>query len=169
MNGYASHMALIATLGRAIGNQIVHITELGCGYYSTPMWWNTELFPLVRSVKVYEHNLKWARYIRYINRIATIDHFPESVEYADIILIDNGDDVVERLAAITHVVNHNPTGLVILHDADEQQYIDAIALHFEHCIIYTGAFPHTALLWNGERFDHDVIKECTIEAEKYEC
>jgi len=169
---YSSHLALLATLAKIVSREIVHIVELGCGLYSTPMWLNCSIWPFVHSVNSYEHNPQWLRHVGYITRdprLTLMDEYPLAVDYADLVFIDNGDNRQQRLTGIEYVVKYKPTGLVILHDANEQTYMQAIEPHFDNCLVYTGAYPHTAILWNGNRFDYTEIKASFSITETYEC
>ncbi len=174
-NDYASHMIILAALGYTVGHsrKITHVLELGCGLYSTPQWFNRMTWPHIKSVVSYEDNPIWRRHVRFVirdPRFTLTDIWPSSINTADIILIDNGQDEIDRLGAIGYVTQaQNVTGMVILHDANEPQYMAAIEPHFDHCIIYTGAYPHTALLWNGDRWNEEHINYQLDGIEEYEC
>lgn len=172
-NNYASHLILLAALGRSsIGYEVIRIAELGCGLYSTPMWLNKNIWPRVESVISHEHNLAFSRFIHYITndqRLTIAAHFPITADNADLVFIDNGDDRQERTQGIQHVIDSCSAGLVILHDANEHEYMQLIEPYFENCIVYTGAYPHTAVLWNGDRWDYEEIKASMKVAEVYEC
>jgi len=172
MNEYASHLALLSTLARVVSREIVHIVELGSGLFSTPMWLNRSIWPFVHSVNSYEPDPVWARYIEYItrdSRLTIMDKMPPSIDFADIVLIDNGDNRRERVQGIRHVIGYETTGLVILHDANELEYMMTIEPHFENCLVYTGAYPHTAILWNGDRWNYEEINASMKITETYEC
>lgn len=171
-NGYMSHLVLLSTLARIVSRDVAHVVELGCGFFSTSMLLNRNIWPFVHSVISYEHSPEWSRYIEYITRdprLTFMDEMPFSISLADLVLIDNGDNRADRIKGIRHVIECDAGSLIVLHDANEREYMQAIEPHFENCIVYTGAYPHTAILWNGDRWDYDEIKACMKVAETYEC
>lgn len=172
-NDYASHMMILAALGRAIGHDVFNVVEMGCGFFSTPLWLNKDIWTSVRALFVFEHNAAWRSRIDCITFDSRLSFWsaerPCAILNADIIFIDNGDTKKQRLEAIALVVERNPTGLVILHDADEQQYLDAILPHFEHKLICTNEYPYTGLFWNGDRWSEEQIMKIINGIEAYKC
>lgn len=151
--GHASHIFILAALGRTLTAK--NIVEYGGGIYSTNLCFlNRSLFPHVQSVITYESDSAWIARIRYManfdKRHRIIARLPtkRQIQRADLIFIDNGPGHEGRKSAIDHCLSSKPEGLIILHDAQEEQYSLPLEDKMKHMIYIDCVYPHVALFWN---------------------
>ena len=141
---YGSHLPVLRTLLAQI--QPHNVLEFGAGLHSTPeILRRDELVRLISvesdpgwRVKVAEH-CSDPRLILRSDLHVTPDFF-------DLIFIDNGTSIGERLTTIREILaGEHP--VTVIHDADVTEYATAIKeLAIYHTIVATD--PPTAVVWS---------------------
>jgi hypothetical protein len=133
------------------------VLELGSGNYSTPLFLNQKLFPLVRLLVSVESDQAWADKVAAANpdiRLELvvisepIEDYLTIINLADydLIFVDCGTSPEPRVKAIEYLARNVTTSKVVIHDYEQQEYRDA-AKPFTHSLIDGFRTPHTAMVW----------------------
>ena len=140
---YGSHLPVLRTLLAQI--QPHNVLEFGAGLHSTPEILRRD--EVVRLVSI-EPDPGWRRRVAEHcgdRRLVLRADLRYPIGFFDLIFIDNGTSVGERVATIRQVLaaEHPVT---VIHDADVPEYIAAIK---ESAIYYTivTTDPPTAVVW----------------------
>jgi hypothetical protein len=156
-----------------------HVTEFGSGEYSTALFLNREVFPKVTSLVSLENDATWyARMqsqssgdsrleLRQISGDLS-ESVNEQLLATDLIFIDDSGHEI-RKHTIRAVGKKAPDGVpVVIHDAEYPWTRMAIRRAFDHCYVFSGFQPQTALAWNGNlRFSDQLLqisRRITIDA-----
>ena len=148
------HIQPIYRFLQAIGEQLCveSVLEMGSGKYSTPTFIDRETFPDMILLDVVETDPSYWHSLEAHDDPRLMIHrkLPEAwIVHYDLIFIDDGKSVDERVETIRTVAQVRPTGLVVIHDFEQPAYHDAA--DFDWVVIYDDLTPHTALCWNGDR------------------
>lgn len=151
MDIYSTHLPVLEKLGEVVPLNVV--LELGAGQYSSPalcaiaknvVSYETDPGWFASIIKIAPPNLRlWFSSIPLAQVVATL-----WINEYDLIFIDDGHSVEERVNTIVAVAVMNPAGLVVMHDYENRTYQIA-SESWERCLVYTQYSPHTAILWNG--------------------
>ena len=150
MKTHASHIPALELIASC--KEIYKVIEFGSGIYSTSHFLNKNVFRHLTSLVSFESQEEWYASIKKqytdnrLNLIHTTeqDSLKASLEYApvDLVFVD-GKAATMRVPTALNA--KHLTSLVVLHDANDQQYYEAIA-SFKYQFIYDEVKPFTAVL-----------------------
>lgn len=124
MRDYGSHLPILKAVLRSTNPK--RVLEYGAGEHSTRALLE---HPSVETLVSYEPDDGWKKKIRAQHKGDKRLRFTKSKDYCpvnfDLIFIDDGEKVSERLDTIEHVLSQ-PHPTVVIHDADVSQYLEAI-------------------------------------------
>ncbi len=155
LDPYATHLPVLRALGRHL--PIRSVLEFGAGLYSTCEFLNRGSFPHLDSLVSIEDDAGWRKRMadfiddpRWIcPLVPPIDGLLESPVGFDLIFIDDGLQVSERVLTIKAVAEASVPCIVVIHDFEQMAYQQAA--DFKHLHFFTQAVPWTAVLWNTHR------------------
>lgn len=156
MDPYSTHLPILRALGP---NGHRRILELGAGAFSTPLFLDRAVFPLVELVFSIEHDRAWAEQVQAANSDPRLEMHvvPEPIEpfldildlsKFDLIFVDNSDKAERRVATIQWIAQHATNQVVVLHDLERDDYRDA-AGGFRHLVVYCEHTPYTGVGFNA--------------------
>lgn len=152
---YATHLPILQTLGKLFS--INRVLELGAGHYSTPVFLDRQYYPDLKLLVSFESDLGWRDAVSEMitdhrgivlyseDMAATIRRLHDLDEY-QLIFIDNGATVSQRVEAIEAVIDRKPNGLLVIHDWDNEAYRNAAMQNtLYHWITIDKEYPSTAI------------------------
>lgn len=147
---YATHLPVLHALGKILDIRIV--LEYGVGVYSTPTFLDKSYYPTLDVLDTIEKYQVWAD--RMSERLqdyrwSFVDK-PLDLWVYDLIFIDSGQSIDERLIDIQFVAKNLPANahtVVIIHDIENSPYIRASSAFWGR-FIYSRLTPHTGVFWN---------------------
>jgi hypothetical protein len=141
---YGSHLPVLRALLAQL--QPHNVLEYGAGLFSTPEFLRRD--ELVRLISV-EPDAAWRSKVAKAckdPRLVLRSELHVDPNFFDLILIDNGECMADRLEVIRYVLSR-PHPIVVIHDADVAQYAAAIKeLAIYHTTVATD--PPTAVVWS---------------------
>lgn len=150
---YATHLPVLRALGRQFS--IRRVLEFGAGLYSTGEFLNRGSFPHLEQLVSIEEDASWRHRLQHIiddqrwdcPAVPPMDALLSGAGAFDLIFIDDGLKVSERVLTIRAVTAARLPCVVVIHDFEQMAYQQAAVFDHEH--IFTYAVPWTAVLWNG--------------------
>ncbi len=145
----STHIPVLIALG--LSRPIRHVLELGAGLYSTPTFLDWRVFPRLEQLVSFEDNQEWRNRVALKcpdDRLLITDEFPNLEKQYDLIFVDNATDLAVRAATIRKVCDETRDVLVVIHDAEDVNYIPEINRFEWHQTIKTYN-KWTALAFNG--------------------
>lgn len=147
---YASHLPVLDLLLGTV--RPVNVLELGAGKHSTLRLLSA---PSVARVVSVEEDPAWWAYVydladraNRLDRLDLRDRRPPIVSPFDLVLIDNGRNVEERLGGIHYVLGTFAPAVVVIHDSDVAEYSKAIEEYRQfYDVVRIPTEPETAVLW----------------------
>lgn len=149
-DAYASHLPMLTALGAWL--PVRRALELGGGRYSTLTLLDRARYPHLEKLVTVETDAGWREWLRANvddARWELADSIPPWIGEYDLVFIDDGHSLDERVASIEAVSAAWPCAAVVIHDFEQTAY--QRAADFDWLEVYTGRLPWTALAWNGER------------------
>ena len=123
----STHIPVLVSLG--LTRHIERVLELGAGLYSTPTFLNRKVFPTLESLISFEDSPEWAMKVSNAcsdERLTLVSEFPNLEKPYDLIFVDNATDLSVRAATIRKVCDEVRDTLVVIHDANDVNYIPEI-------------------------------------------
>ena len=147
----STHIPVLVALG--LTRPIHRVLELGAGWYSTPTFLNRKVFPQLKQLVSVEDNFVWRETVsnahRSDKRLIMTEEIPQLLTSSyDLIFVDNATDLSVRAATIRRVAEETCNVLVVIHDAEDVNYIPEIARFENHHTIKTYQ-KWTAIASNG--------------------
>ena len=145
----STHIPVLVSLG--LTRHIERVLELGAGLYSTPTFLNRKVFPTLESLISFEDNPEWTIKVSKAcidDRLTLVSEFPDLEKSYDLIFVDNATDLSVRAATIRKVCDEVRDTLVVIHDAEDVNYIPEINRFEWHHTIRTYE-KWTAIAFNG--------------------
>ena len=145
----STHIPVLVALG--LTRPIRRVLELGAGLYSTPTFLNRKVFPTLENLVSFEDNPEWAMKVSNAcsdERLTLVSEFPNLEKPYDLIFVDNATDLSIRAATIRKVCDEVRDTLVVIHDAEDVNYIPEIN-RFEWDVTIKTYAKWTALAFNG--------------------
>lgn len=160
MDPYATHLQVLTAIGQTL--PIRRVLECGAGRYSTPLFLDRLVFPVLQRLDSLESDWVWLTRSKETVRDARawftytgprMETFIQEVDLDgyDLIFVDSGAVIAERLPVLRTIVEGRPAGVVVVHDYEQPAYQAVVEGQFEHRVIDRALSPWTAVLWNGER------------------
>ncbi len=159
LNDYATHVPVLIGLARM--REIRSVLELGCGHYSTLTFLNRVAFPHLERLHSIENDAAWATALReevkhddrwtlnLVNGEISENLKALDLESFDLLLIDDSQTSVQRIATIRTVAARQPQHpWIAIHDFEFADYQQA-ASGFRHRFRFRAYNPETGLLWNN--------------------
>jgi hypothetical protein len=149
----STHIPVLVSLGRT--REIRSVLELGAGMYSTPLFLNRNVFPHLESLVSFEDNPEWVKKVLNVcvdERLILVSDFPNLEKRYDLIFVDNSIHLHVRAATIRKVCDEVHDTLVVIHDAEDVNYIPEIDRFQWHKTIKTYE-KWTAVAVNGNAGD----------------
>ena len=148
---WATHVPTLTRLGGTVRS----VLELGCGRWSTPLFLDRATYPRLERLVSVENDRAWAMQMPEDSRL-TLVIAPSTLEWItregwaefDLIFIDNGPRIEDRIDVIGYVARHSMNTRVVLHDYEDMRCSNA-AREFEHIEVDDALTPWTAVAWNG--------------------
>ena len=145
----STHIPVLVALG--LTRPIRRVLELGAGWYSTPTFLNRKVFPQLEQLVSVEDDLNWQLKVQRgcpDTRLMISGTIPSLTDPYDLIFVDNSTDLKVRAATIRRVAEETRDVLVVIHDAEDVNYIPEIERFEWHETINTYT-KWTALASNG--------------------
>ena len=156
---YSTHIPVLAAIAKIA--RITRVLELGCGYFSTPIFLNRSIFPELSFLHSLEDDPAWLEKVARatnndirlklelvtdpVNKL--LPHLL-SARY-DLVFVDNAQEVSQRANTIRTLSEHFVgNGLVVIHDFEVAEYREA-ASRFDHRFEFTALNPTTGVAWQG--------------------
>jgi predicted O-methyltransferase YrrM len=141
-NTYASHLPVLRRLFQ--GAEIRTVLEFGGGLYSTP--WFLKHLPPNGRLNTVERDPEWAEKVRTNDQRHVVSAVRSSTWDADLVFIDDGDSVAERIKTIRQAVKAKPKGLVVIHDFEHYRQ----EARFNNVVTFDQRTPWTGVMWNAD-------------------
>ena len=142
---YGSHLSVLRALLAQLKPH--NVLEYGAGLFSTPEFLRRD--ELVRVVSV-EPDPAWRQLVSKRcpdPRLVLRPDLHVDPAFFDLIFIDNGQRIEDRLEVIRFVLTRPDHPITVIHDADVPEYAAAIKeLAIYHTIVATD--PATAVVWS---------------------
>jgi len=156
---YSTHIPVLAAIAKIA--RVRRVLELGCGYYSTPIFLNRSIFPELSLLHSLEDDPVWLEKVaRTTNNDMRLklELVSEQVNEVlprllssryDLVFVDNAREISQRANTIRVLSEHLVgEGLVVIHDFEIVEYRLA-ARHFDHRFEFTAFNPTTGVAWQG--------------------
>jgi hypothetical protein len=117
------------------------VLEYGGGLYSTKFFLSLQ----IKELWTVETDSFWAAEIASGDERHQIVAAPPS-RTPDLILIDDGFSLEERVGTIEKVSAGRPDALVVIHDFEQPDYRNAAM--FDETAVFNGLSPWTGVMWN---------------------
>jgi hypothetical protein len=170
---YGSHLPVLIAVARLLRPR--RLLELGAGLFSTAAFADKALFPTLEGIVSLEDDPKWLRRIEkqlHANHrvgLKAVRAIPDWVATADLaahdlIFIDNGRQIAERVSTIRAVLcRARSDAVIVVHDFQYAPYKDAVtdpwtAFSFDACAPSTGIIFQDAMLLDDLKAAEDMIK-----------
>ena len=157
---FATHLPVLAALAQAV--EVRRVLELGSGAYSTPLFLDRGVFPLLEVLHSYEDDREWSTTV--LDRVgsdprlelrlvdAVPDAVPQDLSHYDLIFIDDSQNSVARSRTIRQVAARRPNGLIAIHDFETRTYRRE-ARRFDNRMTFSVFTPQVGVAWNGQNVD----------------
>ena len=133
---------------------ICSVLELGAGLFSTPTFLNRRVFPKLERIVSVEDDPNWAAQVQQANgdnRLTVIKNLPAIDSKFDLLFVDNSQSEFVRKDTIRKVVQESEGSIVVVHDAEYQEYWSEV-VHFEKFLRIETYEKWTAIGHNRGRF-----------------
>lgn len=145
---HATHLPILIGLGMVY--PIKRVLEYGAGFFSTPLFLSSVVFPKVELVVSVEPDLEWIRRIQEKTELDNrlffqADDLDIEPGHFDMVLIDNSPAEF-RAETIRKIVRSVP-GLVVVHDSEYPPYKKEIT-DFVYRFDYSTFNPETSICCN---------------------
>ena len=157
---YSTHLPILCALGASI--QPKRVVEYGSGLISTPAFLDRSLFPNLESLLSFESNQPWYETVarntgddprldlRLTASVIKDAVASGDIAKADLVFIDDSDELERRADTVAAVSNCRPIGIpIVIHDI-EQWHLFRAAKRFDHLFRFDILNPQTGLVWNGQ-------------------
>lgn len=152
---YATLIPVLVGISRVFDPR--RVLEYGAGLYSTPLFLNRAVFPLVEELTSNEHDGEWIRKVQSEGGVGGDERLkwfygenyllPDN-RY-DLILIDAEEEQKKiRIIQDCGKFAHSP---VVVHDTDHGPYAQTVRNSFEYFVRFDAFNPYTTVAWNGQR------------------
>lgn len=177
---YSTHIPVLAALAKIA--RVRRVLELGCGYFSTPIFLNRSIFPELSFLHSLEDDPAWLQKVAS----ATNNDIRLKLELVtepigkmlphllsgryDLVFVDNAREVSQRANTIRVLSEQfEGDGIVVIHDFEVAEYRDA-ASQFDHRFEFTAFNPTTGVAWQRRSYFRrplrDIARMVRIKAER---
>lgn len=148
-HGYSSHLRILRMVLALV--QPERVLELGAGQYSTPEFLKCESVEHLTSL---ESDPEWATQMTHAIEddrlnLQLVEDLPAAVPSLtgyDLVFVDNGQSVHERVAGIRAVLER-PHPVTVIHDAEVPDYRLMISQLAEDYMVFDHPQHQTAVCW----------------------
>lgn len=148
---FATHLSVLRAIPQYL--EIRRVLEFGGGDYSTSLFLDRDIYSGLEHLRTVETNLAWLVYLKTsqddtrftISNCAGWESI--DVNQYDLIFIDDGETIRERVRTIECVVALHPSCPVVIHDFEQPAYRKAALAGMPYAIEFTRRTPTTAICY----------------------